>query len=51
MNTVKRCQTAASEDAYELLFNRIDAQLKILEKEIAEAEADRTRLVEIATSF
>ena len=23
MNTVKRCQTAASEEAYELLFNRI----------------------------
>ena len=24
MNTVKRCQTAASENAYELLFYRID---------------------------
>ena len=51
MNTVKRCQTAASEDAYELLFNRIDEQLTILDKEKAEAKADRTRLVEIATSF
>ena len=51
MNTVKRCQTAASEDACELLFNRMDEQLKILEKEIAEAKADRTRLVEIVTSF
>ena len=51
MNTVKRCQTAASEDAYDLLFNRIDEQLTILTKEIAEDEADRTRLVEIATSI
>ena len=51
MNTVKRCQTAASGDAYELIFNRIDEQLKILDKEIAEAKADRIRLVEIATSF
>ena len=51
MNTVKRCQTAASEEAYELLFNRIDEQLTVLDKEIAEAEVDRTRLVEIAISF
>ena len=51
MNTVKRCQTAASEDAYELLFNRIDDQWKILNKEIAEAKTDRNRLVEIAMSF
>ena len=51
MNTVKRCQTAASEKAFELLFNRIDEQLKILGKEIAEVKADRNRLVEIATSF
>ena len=33
------------------LFNRIDEQLTTLNKEIAEAKADRTRLVEIATSF
>ena len=51
MNTVQRCQTAASEEAYELLFNRIDEQLKTLDKEIAEAKADRNRLMEIATSF
>ena len=51
MNTVKRGQTAASEEAYELLFNRIDEQLTILDKEIAEAKADRNRLVEIAASF
>ena len=51
MNTVKKCQTAASGDAYELLFNRIDEQLTILDKEIAEADKDRNRLVEIATSF
>ena len=51
MNTVKRRQTAASEEAYELLFNRMDEQLNILEKEIAEAKADRNRLEEIATSF
>ena len=51
MNTVKRCQTTASEEAYELLFNRIDEQITILDKEIAEAKADRNRLVEIATSF
>ena len=51
MNTVKRCQTAASEEAYELLFNRIDEQLAILDKEKAEAKADRNRLVEIANSF
>ena len=51
MNTVKKCQTAASENAYELLFNRTDDHLKLLEKEIAEAKADRNRLVEIATSF
>ena len=43
MNTVKRCQTAASEETYELLFNRIDEQLTILDKEIAEAKADRNR--------
>ena len=51
MNTVKRCQTEALEEAYELLFNRIDEQLTLLDKEIAEAKADRNRLVEIATSF
>ena len=51
MNTVKKCQTAPSKTAYELLFNRIDEQLTILDKEIAEAKADRNRLVEIATSF
>ena len=51
MNTVKRCQTAASENAYELPFNRIDEQLTILDKEIAEATEDRNRLVETATSF
>ena len=51
MNTVKRCQTAASEEAYELLFNRTDEQLTILDKKIAEADKDRNRLVEIATSF
>ena len=50
MKTV-RCQTAASENAHELLFNRMDDQMKILEKEKAEAKADRNRLVEIATSF
>ena len=48
---MRRCQTAASEEAYELLFNRIDEQWTILDKEIAEAKADRNRLVEIATSF
>ena len=37
MNTVKRCQTAASEKAYELLFNRMDEQLTILDKGIGEA--------------
>ena len=51
MNTVKRCQIASSGDAYELLFNRIDDQLTILDKKIAEADKDRSRLVEIATSF
>ena len=51
MNTVKQCQTVASEDAYELHFNRIDEQLTILDKELAEAKADRNRLVEIATLF
>ena len=43
MNTVKRCQSAASEEAYELLFIRIDEQLTILDKEIADAKADRNR--------
>ena len=51
MNTVRRCQAATSEEAYELLFKRIDEQLTILDKEIAEAKTDQTRLVEIATSF
>ena len=51
MNTVKRCRTAASGDAYELLFNRIDEQLTILDKEKAETDKDRKRLLEIATSF
>ena len=51
MNTKKRCQNAASKNAYQLLFNRMDEQLIKLNKEIAEAEADRYRLVEIATSF
>ena len=51
MNTVKRCQTAASENVYELLFNRMDEYLKILDKEINEAKAGRNRLVENATSF
>ena len=40
MNTVKSCQTAASEEAYELLFNRIDEQMTKLNKELAEAKAD-----------
>ena len=51
MNRVKRRQTAALEEAYELLFHRMDDQLKLLDKEIAEAKADRSRLVEIATSL
>ena len=51
VNTVKKCQTAASEDAFELLFNRIDELLTILDKEVAEADNDRNRLVEIATSL
>ena len=51
MNTVKECQTAASGDASELLFNRIDEQLTVLDKEITEADKDRNRLVEFATSF
>ena len=51
MNTVKRCQTAESGNAYELLFNRINEQMTILDKEIAGAKADRNRLVEIAISF
>ena len=51
MNTLKICQTAASEEAFELRFNRIDEQLTILDKEIAEAKADRNRPVENATSF
>ena len=51
MNTVKKCQTAASGDVYELLFNIIDEQLTILDTEIGEADKDRNRLVEIATSF
>ena len=51
MNTVKICRTAASENAYELLFNRIDEQLTILNKEFTKVKADRNRLVEIATSF
>ena len=46
MNTVKKCHTAASGDAYELLFNRIDEQLTI-----TEADKDRNCLVEIATLF
>ena len=32
MNTVKRCQTAAPEEAYELIFNTIDEKLTILDK-------------------
>ena len=51
MNTGKRCQIAASEIAYDLLFTRIDEQLIILDKEVAEANEDRNRIVEIATSF
>ena len=51
MNTVKRCQTAASENAYELVFNQIDERLTILDKEIVEAKTDRNRLVQTATSF
>ena len=51
MNTVKRCETAASENAYKLLFNRRDEKLKILDKEIARAKADRNRLVEISLRF
>ena len=51
MNTVKRCQTAASEEAYELPFNRSGEQLKLLDKEIAQSKADRLRLLECATSF
>ena len=48
---MKRCQTAASENSYQLLFNRMDEQLATLEQEIAEAKADRYRLNEISTSF
>ena len=32
VSTVERCQTAASEEVYELLLNRIDEQLTILDK-------------------
>ena len=51
MNTVQRFQTAASENAFELLFDRTDEQLTILDKEITKAKPDRDRLVEICTSF
>ena len=51
LKTVKRCQTAASEEAYELLFNRTDEQWTTLDKKIAEAKVVPNRLVEIATSF
>ena len=40
MNTVERCQTASSENAFELLFNRMDEHLTKLDKESAEAKAD-----------
>ena len=51
MNTVERCQTAASENANELFFYGIDEQLTILDKQIADPKPDRIRLVEFATSF
>ena len=51
MNIVKKCQTAASEKANELPFNRIDEQLTILDRKITEAKADRYHPVEFATSF
>ena len=50
MNTVKQYQTAASENAYDVPFNRIDEQFTILDKGIATAKADRNRLIKIATS-
>ena len=49
--TVRRCQTAASENAFNILFIRIDEQLIKLDEEIAKAKTDRNRLFEIATSF
>ena len=51
MNTVKKCQTAPSKNAYELFFNRMDEQLTVLDKKNAEAKADPNRLVEISTSL
>ena len=51
MNTVKKCQTTASENAFELLFNRLNGHLAVLEKEIADAREYRECLVEIVISF
>ena len=49
--TVKRSQTAASKNAHESLFNRMNDQLTVLDKENAETREERSRLVEIVTSF
>ena len=51
MNAVKRYENAVAEVAHLPLFDRIDEQLKKLDKEITGAQGNWNRLVEIASSF
>ena len=51
MNAVKKCQNAAVDFAHLPHFDRIDEQLKNLDKEITGAQEEWNRLVEIATLF
>ena len=49
MMTVKICQINASENTYELPFDRIVEQSTKLEKEATEVQEERNRLVDDAT--
>ena len=49
--TVKLCKTARINDAFELLFNELEAKLTLLEQEIRDAHKDKTELLRVAKSL
>ena len=51
MDTVKLCKTARMGEAFELLFNELEAKLTLLEQEIRDAHKDKTELLRVAKSF
>ena len=51
MNSVKSCRSAAIQELYGILFDRLEEKLDMLEKEIIDDKIEKRQLVKIATSF